>query len=85
MSLNWQIVATVVCIVLASLVLLRELVNLFASPGHGCQSGCNSCPSSKQSSGQENFVSLETLVSSSRSSAAGDNSAGSGVARRTGS
>ncbi len=71
MSLDWQIVATVVCILLAIVAVLRRVIRLFSTGESGCQTGgCASCPSKgAKGSGPANsgFVPLETLINSSHS------------------
>jgi len=73
---DWQSAATVACIVLAAIVVVRRLWGLFSpSGGAGCQSGgCGSCPSRTAGgtgSGSADFVPLESLVASTHGKAAG--------------
>jgi hypothetical protein len=66
---NWQFVATLACIGIAALVVLRRVLRLIgSSQTDGCGTGsCSTCPTAhfnSASSPAEGFVPLESLVTS---------------------
>lgn len=69
MATDWQTVASLACVGLAMLVVVRRAIRMFVKPEAGCHTGgCVSCPSrGAASSTNSAFVPLETLISSSRS------------------
>lgn len=62
MDVNWQFVATIACIALAAVIVLRRIVRLFRSPASGCGSACSGCSKQGSSPTADGFVSLDSLV-----------------------
>jgi hypothetical protein len=62
-------VATVACVLIAGLVLVRRAVKLFTSSGAaGCGTGaCSTCPSQREggATAPSDFISLDALVEAS--------------------
>lgn len=68
MKCDWQVIATGLCVILAAIVVLRNLLSLFSrASGSGCQTGCSACPSqAKGPASSPDFVPLQSLVDSGR-------------------
>ena len=65
-GIDWQIVATIACIVLAAGIVLRRVIRLFSASRSGCGSACAGCVKQPTGGSQPNgFVSLDSLVKSS--------------------
>ena len=72
MSIDWQLVAVVACVVWAAAVIVRRAMRLFGKESsNGCGSGgCSACPSNSpgdEAASKEGFVPLQSLVQSSLS------------------